>query len=395
MSIFQGDISDDVFGFLTGKAGDAALRRLEAICADPSAQLAEALGEGKKVVGVMPYFCPEELVYAAGMLPFGLWGAELQANESKRYFPAFFCSILHTTLELGLRGKLDGLSAILVPASCDALKSMAANWRYGVGEKVPVIEVSYAQNRRTDIGAEYTRAQFRKVLSALEKIAGHEITDDDIRAAVDVYDENRAVLRAFSAAAAKHPDCITPAQRSAAIKAGFFMDRAAHTVLLQHLTVSLNTMPAQPWDGLRVVTTGILADSPALLKIFEENRIAIVDDQVAQESVLFRWDTPDREDPVEALALYFCVTDGCSVLYDPEKLRGKELVELAQEAKADGVIWLMSKFCDPEEFDYVPVKRMLDEAGIPLLSVEVDQQMVNYEQARSAIEAFAELLRNR
>ena len=48
-----------------------------------------ARSEGKKCVGVLPYFCPEELVYAAGMLPCGLWGAEMQVSESKRYYPAF------------------------------------------------------------------------------------------------------------------------------------------------------------------------------------------------------------------------------------------------------------------------------------------------------------------
>ena len=53
----------------------------------------------------------------------------------------------------------------------------------------------------------------------------------------------------------------------------------------------------------------------------------------------------------------------------------------------------MAKFCDPEEFDYVPVRRMLEEAGIPLLAVEYDQQTASFEQARSAIEAFAEMLR--
>jgi len=52
----------------------------------------------------------------------------------------------------------------------------------------------------------------------------------------------------------------------------------------------------------------------------------------------------------------------------------------------------MTKFCDPEEFDYVPVKRMLDKAGIPLLAVEVDQQMVNFEQARNAVLTFGEML---
>jgi benzoyl-CoA reductase/2-hydroxyglutaryl-CoA dehydratase subunit BcrC/BadD/HgdB len=52
----------------------------------------------------------------------------------------------------------------------------------------------------------------------------------------------------------------------------------------------------------------------------------------------------------------------------------------------------MTKFCDPEEYDFVPVKRMIDQAGIPLLALETDQQMLDYGQARSAVEAFRERL---
>ena len=70
------------------------LAELQGICADPGAQLEAALAQGRKAVGVLPYFCPEELVYAAGMLPFGLWGAEMQTTLSGRYFPAFTCSLL-------------------------------------------------------------------------------------------------------------------------------------------------------------------------------------------------------------------------------------------------------------------------------------------------------------
>ena len=98
-------------------------------------------------------------------------------------------------------------------------------------------------------------------------------------------------------------------------------------------------------------------------------------------------------DPVLGLAMRLGEVEGCSVLFDPGKRRGREFVELAKAAHADGILWVMTKFCDPEEYDYVPVKRMADAAGIPLLAVEADQQMVNYEQARSAIEAFAETLR--
>ena len=369
------------------------LKEFAAVCADPKAQLNAAVAAGRKCVGILPYFCPEELVYAAGMLPFGLWGAEMQVSESKRYYPAFICSLLHTVLELGLRGALNDLSAVMVPICCDSLKGFGANWRYGVGEAVPVIDVAWAENRKLPAGVEFTRAQFRRVLARLEEIAGHGVSDAEIAAAVAVYNENRAALRAFAAAAARHPEAVSPAARCAVIKAGCFMDRATHTEKLNALTAALVALPEVKWDGLRVVTTGILADSPALLGILEDNHFAIAGDQIAQESVFFRTDTPVADDPVLGLAMRLGEIEGCSVLFDPGKQRGKELVALAKDTKADGILWVMTKFCDPEEYDYVPVRRMADAAGIPMLAVEVDQQMVNYEQARSAVEAFAETLR--
>nr|MCR5845460.1 2-hydroxyacyl-CoA dehydratase family protein [bacterium] len=190
-----------------------------------------------------------------------------------------------------------------------------------------------------------------------------------------------------------HPEAVSPLERCEAIKAGYFMDRAEHSAKLQALTKVLDALPESPEKPLRLVTTGILADSPALLGILAERGIAIVDDQVAQESGFFRTDVPITADPVAGMAQRLAMLEGCSILFDPEKERGRELVRLAQDADADGVLWVMAKFCDPEEFDYVPVKRMLDEAGIPLLAVEYDQQAGSFEQARSAIEAFAEMLR--
>ena len=368
------------------------LAELQGICADPGAQLEAALAQGRKAVGVLPYFCPEELVYAAGMLPFGLWGAELQASLSGRYFPAFTCSLLHTALEMGLRGRLAGLSAVMVPLCCDSLKCFGPNWKYGVGT-VPVIDVAWAQNRKTASGEEFTRARFRKVLEKIEEIADRRVSDGEIAGAIALYNDNRAALRAFSAAAAAHPEAVSPLERCAAIKAGYFMDRAEHTVKLRALTAALEALPESHWKGLKLVTTGILADAQPLLAILEEQDIAVADDQVAQESGFFRTDTPVTADPVAGMARRLGLLEGCSVLFDPGKERGKELVRLAQAAKADGVLWVMTKFCDPGEFDYVPVKRMLEEAGIPLLAVEYDQQAGSFEQARSAMEAFAEMLR--
>ena len=50
------------------------LARLTQACKNPKGQLEYYLGQGKKVIGCFPPYAPEELVYACGMIPMGLWG---------------------------------------------------------------------------------------------------------------------------------------------------------------------------------------------------------------------------------------------------------------------------------------------------------------------------------
>ena len=157
----------------------------------------------------------------------------------------------------------------------------------------------------------------------------------------------------------------------------------------------LSALPASDEGYLKIVTTGILADMPRFLELIDKNNMVIADDQIAQESVGARTQTPVTEDPILGMAQRLSDIEGCSVLYDLGKFRGKQLVSLAQEAGAAGILFVLTKFCDPEEYDYVPVKRMTDAAGIPMLQVEIDQQMKNFAQAESALQAFAEMLRER
>ena len=48
---------------------EAKLQEFSRVAADPKGQLNAFKAEGKKVVGVLPYYAPEELVYAAGLVP--------------------------------------------------------------------------------------------------------------------------------------------------------------------------------------------------------------------------------------------------------------------------------------------------------------------------------------
>ena len=53
----------------------------------------------------------------------------------------------------------------------------------------------------------------------------------------------------------------------------------------------------------------------------------------------------------------------------------------------------MTKFCDPEEYDYPVIKKKLEEHHIPMLTLEIDKQMSNYGQAATAIQSFQEMIR--
>ena len=368
------------------------------ISQNPKAQLDNYLKQGKKVVGCMPYYCPEELVHASGMIPFGLWGAETGVIDARRYLPAFICSIIQTTLELGIRGAYKGLSAVMIPILCDSLKSMDGNWRYGVKD-IPVIPVAHAQNRKTLAGAEFTASQYNAVKRTLEEIAGRDIAIGDVRTSIDVYKKRNAAVRRFIDELAQRPGALKASERNAVFKSGYFMTAEEFTARVDELTDCIKAGPAAPNQspgggavGSCLVTCGILADNTGLLKILDECKVSIIDDLVMHESLRYRFDAPDNDDPVMALAQMIGHIEGCPVLYDPGKKRADMLVDIVRHRAAKGVLFVMTKFCDPDEYDIVPLRKILDKNGIKSLSVEVDQQTTDTEQTRTAIETFCEMV---
>ncbi|HNT89341.1 MAG TPA: 2-hydroxyacyl-CoA dehydratase family protein, partial [Candidatus Hydrogenedentes bacterium] len=82
----------------------------------------------------------------------------------------------------------------------------------------------------------------------------------------------------------------------------------------------------------------------------------------------------------------------CPAFHAPGFDPGRHLVEKARTARADGVVFLLTKFCDPWFFDYPHVNQALEDAGIPTLLVEVEQHLPVPEQFRTRIQAFFEML---
>ena len=371
---------------------EGLLTQFDVIASNPKAQLEKYIAGGKKAIGCFPYYVPEELVRAAGMVPFGIWGAIGTINAAKEYFAPFYCTIAQMGLELALNGKLDKLSGVIMSSMCDTLRPLTQNFRSAIPQ-LPFIFLAHPQNRRPSYGVEYTKSQYAHVKKSLEAIAGRVVTDDDLKDAIRVYNESRSARRKFVKLAGQHPEAVSPIYRSAVLKSAYFMDKAEHTELLTQLNTQLEALPKSDWKGSKVLLSGILADSKSLLQILADNNMAVVADDVAQQSRAFRLDVPDADDPMTALALQFAEQDYDVLLYDPElDKRPKHVVDLARENGAQGVVVLMMQFCDPEETEYPSLKQALDKADIPSVSIGFDQQMRDFEQARTQLQAFADVL---
>ncbi|MDM8240260.1 (R)-2-hydroxyglutaryl-CoA dehydratase subunit beta [Pseudoflavonifractor phocaeensis] len=352
--------------------------------------------EGKKVIGVLPYFAPVELVVAAGMVPMGIWGSNKKTIAmAKEYCATFYCTIAQLALEMLLDGTLDQLDGIITPTICDTLRPMSQNFRVAMEGKLPCIFLAHPQNRKPAFGLQFTVDQYMHVKSELEKISGNTITDEALRDAIKVMNRSRKARREFVKLAGQHPEAISAVERSAVLRSAWFMEPAVHAEKLEELNEELSKLPASNWKGKKIVTSGIICDNPKLLQIFDDNNIAIAADDVAQETRAFRVDASEEGDPMMALAQQFADQDYDVLLYDEysnKNRRADFVVQLVKESGAQGLVLFMQQFCDPEEMEYPYLKKALDDAGIPHVKLGVDQQMRDFGQASTAIQAFADVL---
>ena len=147
---------------------------------------------GGKVVGHFQVYFPEEIAHAAGILPFKVRGAPIDCVQADARFGSYLCSILKTSLEMVLSDRIE-LDMFVTHPICDAARNLGAVW----GRNFPYrCEILYLpQNANSAHSALYLRDEYGRLKRGLEEIAGKKITDDDLRQSLEVFNENRALIR--------------------------------------------------------------------------------------------------------------------------------------------------------------------------------------------------------
>ena len=96
------------------------------------------------------------------------------------------------------------------------------------------------------------------------------------------------------------------------------------------------------------------------------------------------------EEMLENLVDRYMKIDCACFTPNPERL--ENVVAMARDLKADGVIHYGLSFCQPYAMEALKVEKALTAAGIPMLSLETDYSMEDVEQLKTRVEAFVEMI---
>jgi benzoyl-CoA reductase subunit C len=346
---------------------------------------------GGRVIGHFQVYFPEEIVHAAGMLPFKVRGASVEAIQADSRFGSYLCSILKTSLELALTNRLE-LDMFITHPICDAARNLAGVW--GRNFSYPCQILYLPQNANSNYAAIYLHGEYDRLKREVEQVAGRTVTADDLRQSMLVFNLNRALLRDLYAIKRESPWLLTADEAYVLLAIGGLIPREEHNQLLQTVLPLIRERPAKQQDKIRVVFEGGFCEQPPLDLIRTIGRSCyVVDDDFL---IGLRWildDVPTTGDPLYNLAEAYLENSSYSpVQHDLRKPKEKMLLQRIRNAGAEAAIVTAAKMCEPGLEEQVAYTRALDDENIPYFVSEFEENMTSFDHLEIQLETFVETL---
>jgi benzoyl-CoA reductase subunit C len=363
-----------------------------------SAREWKSAAPGRKVIGYMPIYVPREIIHAAGMLPLGIVGGgdQLEVIHGDAYYQSYICRIPRSTIELGVSGRLDFVDGMLFPSICDVIRNLSGMWKL----MFPHVYTRYfdvPQNYRDDIGGNYYAQELAELRDALGELRGKPITDEELRASILAYNENRRLVRELYDYRIAQPWQAPAAEVYLMMRAGLVLPVEQHTELLRDYLAAARAVERPRRDNCRVVVTGVFCEQPPLnlIKSLELAGCYVVDDDLL---LVTRWltaDVPTDGDPLRNLALAFLHhSESTAAKYEPNaREKGQHLVRAVRRSKAEGVIFASPSFCDPALLDRPMLQHALNDAGIPYVAFKYAENSGQMQPIREQAGTFADSIK--
>lgn len=370
----------------------ALLTPFEKVTADYYGYAKEAAASGRKVAGYMCSYAPQELLHAAGYLPIRILGREGDTHRADELLQSFSCSFARSVLDSALEQEWPFLDLIMFSHTCDTMQNVADLWR-AHAPHTEVLIASVPSRTDGDAPLRYYVAELKRLKKKLEEKTG-PITDEALAASLKLYNEHRSAMQELYVLRNEKAGVLSGAQMMNISASAFLMDVAEHLALVREVIAALKSADDTGTASLpRVFVAGGMCRHVGFIELMEAAGCMVVGDDLCVGSRSFSHGEVDAADPIEALARTYLGRIPCPAFHRDGRQPGDALVEAVRRDKADGVIFLLTNFCDPVAFDYVPLKNALEKANIPALSLSVEQHREPPEQLRTRVEAFTEMLK--
>lgn len=347
----------------------------------------------QKIIGYFCSYTPEEIILAAGALPFRIFGSEISIAHADAHLQAYCCSLARGGLEEALAGRLNFLDGTVFPHTCDTMQRLSDIWRLNAGFPLH-FDVVLPAKLNSQSAFQYLVAILNKFKRDLEKGLAIEISNERLEESICLYNQVRKGLEELYLLRSENPGIISGSQLYAILKSGMMMDRNEFKKLLDQVLIQINkaNKSVQTSQKKRIILAGGICNHPDIYSILEQSGGAVVWDDLCTGTRYFDGIIDEHTDPIEAIARRSFEREICPTKHFDITNRGENIVKLTKERNADGVIFLFLKFCDPHTFDYPYLKQYLDREGISNMLLEVENQIPAAGQLRTRLEAFVEML---
>ena len=351
---------------------------------------------GRAIAGCFPVYTPVELFHAANVLPVGLTGGgnRLEIANADARFQSFVCSIVKSTLELAMVGKLDDFDGFVFHSICDPARNLASVFARNFEHK-RIEYIHFPQRFEPSHAIPYLEAEYERVLGWAAELSGRRADDDDLLRSIKLYDAIRASMRRLYDFRREAPHKLGTRELYALARYGNVVPPEDHLQTLGRALELLQLREGKPKDRARLLIVGSFCEQPPLdlIASIEDAGCYVVDDDFLLGRRFFKADVARTARPIHDLAeAYVERSVDSSVKHDTRHSKAAALVDRVRAYGADAVVVLTAKFCEPALFDYVLYREALHEARIPHVFLEFEEKMWLFDKIKTEIETFVESL---
>lgn len=353
---------------------------------------------GRKVVGLLPMHFPGELAHAAGCLPVVLQDDAEPITLGQANVFNFYCGFNRSIIDQTMRGRFDGLDAIMFGDHCVQLLGTADTIR----AERPDLPILFNQ-LCTTLDANWARREtvgtFAQLWKELEALTGAPVSAEAVRASIRLFNRNRAQMRALYDLRRRGEAAISGRAMQAVVKSSMVMDREEHVGLMDRL---LRDLPRRaPGRGsVPLYLSGHMchAPKPEIIDMIEETGAHVVNDDLFVGWRFIHAAMDESAEPLDAMAGWY-IEKNRRLPCPTRAMQGVDwedyLLAEVDRSGAEGLVVLMVKFCEPHMYFYPEIKEAFDARGIPHLLIETEHEEMPIEALKTRVETFIEIAKRR